>query len=80
VSHLCHLSQPSRKPVQQKLSKDFTAALSAFQKVSKLSAEKQKIAVESQKRKVDEAHEAQEEGRLSCVSCAGLMSGTQRTS
>jgi hypothetical protein len=59
--------QPSRKPVQAKLSKDFTTALSAFQKVSRQSAEKQKIAVETQKRNVDAALELQDEARTEWV-------------
>lgn len=54
--------QPSRTAAQAKLSKDFTAALSSFQKVSRLSAEKQKVAVATQKRRVDDAIEQQEDG------------------
>ncbi|ORY32248.1 putative t-SNARE [Naematelia encephala] len=43
----------SRKPIQSKLSREFTSALSAFQRVQRLSAEKQRSNVESQKRRVD---------------------------
>ncbi|WVN85213.1 uncharacterized protein L203_100358 [Cryptococcus depauperatus CBS 7841] len=42
-----------RKPIQVKLSKDFGDAISAFQRVQRLSAEKQKVYIEKQKRKVD---------------------------
>ncbi|WWD15826.1 hypothetical protein CI109_100250 [Kwoniella shandongensis] len=51
----------SRKPIQTKLSKEFTNALTAFQKVQRLSAERQRSFVESQKRKVDRLVEESEE-------------------
>ncbi|KAK1924756.1 putative t-SNARE [Papiliotrema laurentii] len=43
-----------RKPVQAKLSKEFAAAVAAFQRVQRLSAEKQRTHIESQKRRVEE--------------------------
>lgn len=46
--------QAARKPVQTKLSKEFTNAVAAFQKVSRLSAEKQRSHVETQRRRVEE--------------------------
>lgn len=46
--------QASRKPVQTKLSREFGSAISAFQRVQKLSAEKQRSYVENQKRRVEE--------------------------
>ena len=60
--------QAARKPVQTKLSREFTAAVSAFQRVQRLSAEKQRYHVESQKRRVEELVEddaAHEEPRSS---------------
>ncbi|EIW69616.1 hypothetical protein TREMEDRAFT_30655, partial [Tremella mesenterica DSM 1558] len=45
--------QGQRKPIQTKLSKEFTVALTAFQKVQRASAERQRTSVESQKRQVD---------------------------
>jgi hypothetical protein len=39
--------------VQTKLSKEFTNAITAFQRVQRASAEKQRSTVESQKRTVD---------------------------
>lgn len=44
----------SRKPVQTKLSREFTTAVASFQRVQRLSAEKQRSHVESQKRRVEE--------------------------
>ncbi|ODO03486.1 syntaxin 7 [Cryptococcus wingfieldii CBS 7118] len=43
----------SRKPIQSKLSKEFTNAITGFQKVQRLSAEKQRLYVENQKRRMD---------------------------
>jgi syntaxin 7 len=40
--------------VQTKLSKEFTTAVAAFQRVQRLSAEKQRSHVETQKRRVEE--------------------------
>ncbi|TXT13772.1 hypothetical protein VHUM_01139 [Vanrija humicola] len=52
--------QAARKPVQAKLSREYTAALQGFQRVQRLSVEKQRTTVEVQKRAVeaaeDEAH------------------------
>lgn len=48
-------SPTNRKPVQSKISKDFTAALTGFQKVQRLSAERQRHYVEDQKRAVHDA-------------------------
>ncbi|RXK40581.1 syntaxin 7 [Tremella mesenterica] len=45
--------QGQRKPIQTKLSKEFTVALTAFQKVQRASAERQRTSVETQKRQVD---------------------------
>ena len=45
--------QGARKPIQTKLSKEFAAALQAFQRVQRSSAERQRTYVESQKRQVD---------------------------
>ncbi|KAK4686612.1 hypothetical protein P7C73_g3507, partial [Tremellales sp. Uapishka_1] len=53
VRGLRETAQNTRKPIQTKLSKEFTTALTAFKRVSQLSAERQRSAVESQKRKVD---------------------------
>ncbi|GFZ46252.1 hypothetical protein JCM24511_04499 [Saitozyma sp. JCM 24511] len=44
----------ARKPVQTKLGREFTAALTAFQRVQRLSAERQRSNVEVQKRRVDQ--------------------------
>ena len=49
-----------RKPVQTKLSKEFTTALTAFQRVQRLSAERQRTSVETQKRKVDQLVEGED--------------------
>lgn len=43
----------SRKTVQTKLSKEFATAVAGFQRVQRLSAEKQRTHVENQKRQVD---------------------------
>ncbi|AAW41517.2 t-SNARE, putative [Cryptococcus deneoformans JEC21] len=51
----------TRKPIQTKLSKEFTNAITAFQRVQRLSAEKQRLYVENQKRKVDRLVEENEE-------------------
>ncbi|KIR96752.1 syntaxin 7 [Cryptococcus deuterogattii 2001/935-1] len=51
----------TRKPIQTKLSKEFTNAITAFQRVQKLSAEKQRLYVENQKRKVNKLVEESEE-------------------
>ncbi|XAO24128.1 hypothetical protein I312_102918 [Cryptococcus bacillisporus CA1280] len=51
----------TRKPIQTKLSKEFANAITAFQRVQKLSAEKQRLYVENQKRKVDRLVEESEE-------------------
>lgn len=48
-------SPTNRKPIQSKISKDFTAALTGFQKVQRLSAERQRHYVEDQKRAVHDA-------------------------
>ncbi|WVQ78196.1 hypothetical protein IAT38_000279 [Cryptococcus sp. DSM 104549] len=57
----------TRKPIQTKLSKEFTTSLAAFQKVQRLSAERQRTYVEKQKRNVDrlveEAEDAHDEPR-----------------
>ncbi|KIR32348.1 syntaxin 7 [Cryptococcus deuterogattii MMRL2647] len=57
----------TRKPIQTKLSKEFANAITAFQRVQKLSAEKQRLYVENQKRKVnrlvEESEEAHDEPR-----------------
>lgn len=51
---------PSRKPIQAKISKDFTTALAAFQRISKVSAERQRTAVrKEQKRLGDMVEDAQ---------------------
>ena len=52
-------TQSSRKPVQSKLSREFTTALTAFQRVQRLSAERQRTSVETQKRKVDQLVEGE---------------------
>lgn len=53
-----HLTtQGHRKAVQTKLGRDFTQALQGFQRVQRLSAEKQRGAVEVQKRAVELAEE-----------------------
>ncbi|KIR24955.1 syntaxin 7 [Cryptococcus deuterogattii 99/473] len=51
----------TRKPIQTKLSKEFANAITAFQRVQKLSAEKQRLYVENQKRKVNKLVEESEE-------------------
>ncbi|WRT67019.1 uncharacterized protein IL334_003985 [Kwoniella shivajii] len=59
----------SRKPIQTKLSKEFGNSITAFQKVQRQSAERQRSYVENQKRKVDrlieESEEAHDEPRSS---------------
>ncbi|KAL7422203.1 SNAP receptor [Cryptotrichosporon argae] len=45
--------QTHRKPIQAKLGREFTAALQAFQRLQRLSAERQRTGVEVQKRRVD---------------------------
>lgn len=54
------ISKASRKPIQTKLSRDFTTAITAFQRVQRLSAEKQRSNVEVQKRRVDQMVEEAE--------------------
>lgn len=49
--------QGHRKAIQTKLSRDFTNALQGFQRVQRLSAEKQRGTVEVQKRAVEAAEE-----------------------
>ena len=56
------MHQSSRKPIQTKLSREFTTAISAFQRVQRLSAERQRTTVETQKRKVDKMVEDAEDG------------------
>ncbi|WWC69565.1 uncharacterized protein I206_103508 [Kwoniella pini CBS 10737] len=51
----------SRKPIQNKLSKEFGNAITSFQRVSRQSAERQRSFVESQKRRVDKLVEESEE-------------------
>jgi syntaxin 7 len=46
--------QAGRKAVQAKLSREFGSAISGFQRVQRLSAEKQRTSVETQKRRVEE--------------------------
>ncbi|KAH8088029.1 putative t-SNARE [Filobasidium floriforme] len=43
---------PSRKPLQSKISKDFTTALTAFQRIQKVSAERQKTMVRKEQKKL----------------------------
>jgi syntaxin 7 len=47
--------------LQTKLSKEFTSAITAFQRVQRASAEKQRSGVESQKRTVDRMVEEEAE-------------------
>lgn len=49
-----------RKAIQNKISKDFTNALTAFQKVQRLSAERQRHFVEDQKREVQKMEDQME--------------------
>jgi syntaxin 7 len=57
----CELSdQASRKAIQTKTSRDFTTAITAFQRVQRLSAERQRSNVEVQKRRVDQMVEEAE--------------------
>lgn len=49
--------QSHRKPVQAKLSREFGNALQSFQRVQRLSAERQRTVVDVQKRAVEEAVE-----------------------
>ncbi|KAL1411264.1 SNAP receptor [Vanrija albida] len=55
--------QAARKPIQAKLSREYTAALQGFQRAQRLSVEKQRTTVEVQKRAVEEADEAHHEPR-----------------
>jgi len=50
--------QAHRKAIQTKMGRDFTTALQGFQRVQRLSAEKQRGTVEVQKRAVEAAEEA----------------------
>jgi hypothetical protein len=53
---------PSRKPLQSKISKDFTTALAAFQRIQKVSAERQKTMVRKEQKKLgDMVDESQAE-------------------
>jgi syntaxin 7 len=50
--------QAHRKPVQAKTSRDYATALQSFQRVQRLSVEKQRSTVEVQRRAVEAAEEA----------------------
>jgi syntaxin 7 len=58
--------------VQTKLSKEFTTAVAAFQRVQRLSAEKQRSHVETQKRRVEELADEERCARCSSGSFSEL--------
>ncbi|WOO81099.1 Syntaxin pep12 [Vanrija pseudolonga] len=69
--------QAARKPVQAKLSREYTAALQGFQRVQRLSVEKQRTTVEVQKRAVEAAEDEAHNEPRSSVELEQVQTQTQ---
>lgn len=78
LSHPIPASNPQRKSVQQKLSREYQSSLAAFQKIQRIAAEKQRTYVEVKKREVRHDAGEQSDSQLVELEEQGLLQSQQQ--